>query len=196
MQRKFSYVFMMMLISLICTLLVSPSLASIRDSEFLELCKKGSLQEITEAIYSGANVNARSEELDNTPLIMAAGSNPNQEVITALIEAGADITKRNSHGETPLMYAAAYNLNQKAVAAVITALVNVGDDVDAKDNVGRTPLIYAVTFINLQAVTTLLKLGADARVRDSFGMKPLEIAEVKKEFRNTEAIRKLREASR
>ena len=141
-------------------------------------------------------MNARSEDNDNTPLMAAAAGNPNPAVIEALITAGADISRRNSFGETPLMHAAAYNLNQKAIKAVITALVDAGDDVNAKDNNGKTPLFWAASSANLEAVVTLLDLGADANERNTFGEKALEAAEIKKEFKGTDAIKKLREASK
>ncbi|MCL2146513.1 MAG: ankyrin repeat domain-containing protein [Synergistaceae bacterium] len=182
-------------ILLIHMLLTSSAIAWVRDSEFLEICKSGTLQEVNDAIIEGANVNARSEERDITPLIVAAGSNTNSQVITALIQAGADITKKSNRNETPLMYAAHYNLDQKAVAAMIKTLYQAGDDVNAKDLDGRTPLLFAVNSTNLQAVLSLLEYGADATVRDHFGMRPLDIAVTKKAFAGTEAMRKLREAT-
>ena len=196
MRNKGIHVFLILLsIFLINELLANEAIASIRDSDFVELCKIGSLEEINNAILSGANVNARSEERDITPLIAAAGSNTNSQVITALLMAGADITRKSSRDETPLMFAARYNLDPKAVEAMIKVLIAAGDDINAKDKDGRTPLIFAATYSNVQGVLILLNNGADAKVRDNFGMRPIDLAQTKKGFAGTEAMRKLRAAS-
>jgi len=195
MQKKGVLVCFVLSLIFVYALLTNSAIAFIRDSEFLELCISGSLQEINDAIIDGANVNARSEGRDNTPLIVAAGSNTDAQVITALINAGADITRKSATNETPLMYAARYNLDPKAVEAMIKTLIEAGDEINARDNGGKTALYFAVDSLNVQAVSVLLDHGADAKIRDNFGVRPLDLAEVKKVFSRTEALRKLREAS-
>lgn len=58
------------------------------NSNFLELCMKGSLQQINDAIRSGVSINARGNDGATALMFAAMGSNP--EVIAALINAGAD----------------------------------------------------------------------------------------------------------
>lgn len=53
----------------------------------------------------GADPNARSA-LDNTPLMVAAGSPMGSGAVEQLLEAGADITLRNKQGRTALRFAA------------------------------------------------------------------------------------------
>ena len=69
----------------------------------------------------------------------AAGLNPNPEVITVLLQAGAHINARAAGGMTPLMWAAARNKNPEVIAALLDA----GADTKAKDSQGRTAFDYA-----------------------------------------------------
>jgi ankyrin repeat protein len=171
-------------------------LAFSRDSKFFDLCKCGSLNEINDAILQGANVNARSEEQDDTPLIMAAGSNTNPQVITALINAGADIARKNSKEETPLMYAARNKLDKKVLEAMIKTLLEAGDDINAENKFGETALLFAAKYSNVHAVLVLLDSGANAKIRSKFGIRPLDLAEIDKAFAGTDALKKLKAASK
>jgi ankyrin repeat protein len=178
-------------ILLICLLFTHSALASIRDSEFLEECKSYTLKQINDAFLDGVNVNAVSEVNEDTALMMAAGYNPDAEVVRALINAGARVERRNLRNVTPLMFAARYNKDKKAVDKIINYLIAAGDDINAIDNVGNTPLLWAVDSANLQAVETLLNLGADANIRNKNSERPFEKAQIMKEFKGTETIRKL-----
>jgi ankyrin repeat protein len=77
--------------------------AAMSDYSFLELCKNGTLQRINNAIKNGANVNARNST-GETPLMLAAGNNSNPEVIAVLVNAGADVKKKNSQGSMVMDY--------------------------------------------------------------------------------------------
>ena len=173
----------------------SPSYASVSDSEFIELCRSGSLDEINEAISIGVNVDARSSNRGDTAVMVAAANNPNPKVIEAIIQAGAVVSRRNNYGETPLMHAARYNMNHKVIKEIITILINAGEDINERDGNGRTPIFSASEFGSPETVLVLLNLGADATIRDTFGQKPIDLAEIRKEFRSTEAIKRLRAAS-
>ena len=87
-----------------CVLFTSSALAALSDSDFIELCKKGSIQEIIEAIENGANVNAKNKD-EFTPLMMAAIFNPDPEVYLTLIKAGADKEVKNKLGYSANDYA-------------------------------------------------------------------------------------------
>ena len=50
---------------------------------------------------AGANIN-HTNMFGNTPLMMAAASNPNPGVVRLLIDLGADVFARNSDGRTAL----------------------------------------------------------------------------------------------
>ena len=97
-----------------------------------------------------------------TPSIMAAGRNPNPEVIATLLNAGAKIDDRAGNGRTSLMEAAMANENPE----VISILLKAGAKLDDKDPSGRTPLMWAAwQNHNPKVIMTLLKAGADGKLK-------------------------------
>jgi len=82
------------LIASIALSVVLTAWAHAQTEDFSELVKTGAPQEVQGAIDKGAEVNARTTEL-STPLINAAHYNPSAEVITLLLNAGADIKARS-----------------------------------------------------------------------------------------------------
>ena len=82
---------------------------SAQTTAFFELVRKGTPQEVRAAISKGADVNTRDND-GWTPLMAAADYNPNPEVITMLLQAGANGKEKDRSGKTALDYA---NDNQK-----------------------------------------------------------------------------------
>jgi ankyrin repeat protein len=139
--------------------------------KFFELCKTGSLQQINEAIEGGEKVNARI--MGRTPLMMAAESNSDPEVITALINAGADVNETNLSGRTPLLLAIDSNPNPE----VIITLINAGANVNAKNAAGKTALFLATENNSAQEViTALIKEGASLYIDDDSDIIEIGIA--------------------
>jgi ankyrin repeat protein len=80
------------------------ALAYAQTTDFFELAKTGTPQQVQAAINKGANVNAQ----DNrgwTALMFAAANNPDPEVISTLLEADADAKARSNEGKTAFDYA-------------------------------------------------------------------------------------------
>lgn len=102
-------------------------------------------------------------------------------VITALVEAGADVNGRYSWGLTPL-HAAAEN----ATPAAVQALVQAGADVNAPlrsfgrgldSRGGRTPLHLAASNPNPEVAAALIEAGADVTARSGiWAGTPLHLA--------------------
>ena len=79
--------------------------AWVQDTSFHELVKTATPpQEIKEEINNGANIEARGER-ERTPLMYTAWFNQNPEVITTLLDAGADGKVRDIDGKTAFDYA-------------------------------------------------------------------------------------------
>lgn len=90
-------------------------------------------------------------------------------VITALVEAGADVNARDVWGYTPLHSAA-----ENAMPAAVKALVQAGADVNAPlrsfgrgldSRRGRTPLHVAASNPNPEVAAALIEAGADVTAR-------------------------------
>lgn len=125
--------------------------------------------------------------------------------IAELIEKNsAHLEKKNSDGETPLLYCLKKkpNLAQKFIAipvdcnavdnngnsalhialeqkcdnAVITQLLNKNVDVNKKNKDGKTPLIFAAGLNNSEALNLLLKKGASIGTQDAQGKTALHYA--------------------
>ena len=102
-------------------------------------------------------------------------------VITALVEAGADVHARDMWGFTPLHSAA-----ENATPAAVQALVQAGADVNAPlrsfgrgldSRGGRTPLHFAASNPNPEVAAALLEAGADVGAREGIrGGTPLHFA--------------------
>ena len=84
---------------------IPPQVVNLFDEDFFQLCASGTAQEVETAINEGADVNAR-DEYGETPLMSAARSNRNPEVISILLQNGADASIRDNEGITAVDYAA------------------------------------------------------------------------------------------
>jgi FOG: Ankyrin repeat len=88
----------------------------------------------------GADVNVRTKD-GVAPLHMAARFNPNVEVISALLKAGANVKARTRvaiGGDTPLHNAAMKSTNPE----VILLLLKAGSDGLAENHGGKTPFFW------------------------------------------------------
>ena len=168
---------------------------------------------------AGADVNAK-DVFGGTPLIQAALNYPNLELITALIEAGADVNAEGS----PLFSAAQSTSNPEVVVALIEAGANVSDAalvgavlngnpeaieiimtlIKAGANVNarfwewenRTPLMLAARYNhNSEVITALLEAGADPTIRDENNEMAIDFARENSWLRNTSVLRILAEAT-
>ncbi|RYZ23852.1 MAG: hypothetical protein EOO16_03140 [Chitinophagaceae bacterium] len=109
-------------------------------------------------LKSGANPNAARLEDDSTPLHKARSAT----VAYALLEAGADLTIKNSLGETPLHTMVASGFDESVVARAI----QLGADINARNDAGCTPLFNVST---PEQAIALLNLGADPTISDKQG---------------------------
>jgi ankyrin repeat protein len=98
---------------------------------------------ILDAIKSGADVNAKNEE-GYTPLFLAVG-NGLMEVVTALIDNGADLNaKTTKSGNTALMIAC-----RNGHIDIANLLINKGADVTIANNYGQTAYSTLISKIGL-----------------------------------------------
>ena len=106
-----------------------------------------------------------------TLLHKAARLGDNPELITVILDAGADVNARNRIGQSPLHDAAL-----GGGPGVIAALVAAGAELNARDNRGATPLHQAVEAKKPANVAALLEAGADVHIRMPDGETSLHLA--------------------
>ena len=145
----------MFLAALMMLCLATSACGAMSDAEFLDLCEKGSVQEIQTALLKGANPNAKDEN-GWTPLMAVASFNQNPKAVSVLLKAGADVNAKDDNDSTALMYAAKNAESHEALFALMKA----GADVNAKDKDGMTVLDYAQQMKNDSAIKVLKAAGA------------------------------------
>jgi len=103
---------------------------------------------------------------DNTALVSAASHRPDEraKVVSALLEAGADVNGRGAEGVTPLHAAA-----QSGRLDIVELLLDRGADVAIEDDKTNTPVLTAAEAGHLKVVCLLVQRGADLDHRNRDG---------------------------
>ena len=118
--------------------------------------------EIFQLLFNyGADGNIKT---DRTPLIMAAW-NGNVDILTLLLQHGANINEQERGGRTALI-SAAYGSDYPDA---IKLLLQHGANINEQDNEGYTPLIAAAELSMVENLKVLLENGADINVKVNAG---------------------------
>jgi len=133
-------------------------------------------------LEAGADVHARDEFRQYTPLHQAARSGTPQ-VVRALLEAGADVDAWAKGfnvdwgwGWTPLHLAARSNPDPEVVSALVEAAADLQAPGEESYYHGNTPLHYAGDNENPAVAAALLRAGADVNALSRYGRTPLHEA--------------------
>jgi ankyrin repeat protein len=122
-------------------------------------------------IDAGADLKAKGDPVDSHPLYLAALADQ-PEMVTLLLQRGADLEARDAEGRTPLMVAVGFG--KGGVAALLVAA---GADIRAVDNLEKAPIHFAAGSGAADVVSLLLARGIDVNEQNRFsGMTPLHYA--------------------
>src|SRR5262249_20656033 len=126
-------------------------------------------------VDAGAEVRARTADLGNTPLILAARRAGNSRTVKLLLDRGADGTERDKAGISPIIAGAASG-DLETERLLLDAGAAAGDfpksdDPRATDLAAgfRTPLMWAAYRNDVRMVRLLLDRGADPNRSTYFG---------------------------
>ena len=129
---------------------------------------KGSFLGVHTLLKAGARPNVCTRD-GVTPLHLAADRVDSGEVVTRLLDGGANPNMREAvYGHTPLHLAA---LSDSAES--VNRLLQRGADPNARDGDKETPLHFAASASSPAVVSRLLAAGADPNARDLNGDMPL-----------------------
>ncbi len=113
----------------------------------------------------------------DTPLL-AALSAPREDMIAALLDAGALVElRRTKDGATALHLAAGRNTSDHAVA-----LLQAGADATCRNNEGQTPFHLAAADGRIAVLQAMIDHGVDIDARNASGHTPLHTAVIKKQI--------------
>jgi ankyrin repeat protein len=171
--------------------------AATQADEMVELCKKGSLQEVQILLGSGADSNAvgaihqasargfarivqlfldrnvdinLQDDSNQTALHCAAGYGY-KDIVEMLLGKDANVSLKDDEGETALHFAAG-----QGYQSIVEMLIGKGEDVLATDCEGRTALHFAARRGHNEVVRLLLDKMADPKTEDSKGRTALHFA--------------------
>jgi ankyrin repeat protein len=143
------------------------------DGWIFEAVSKGRLEEVSQWLSHGGDVNMR--RLDGGSLMHEAAAlsvGDPKPMIDLLVKHGGSLVLGTDGGKTPLHLAAINNRVDSAAA-----LIRHCADMNIKDlSHGNTPLFVAVRYGNTEMVEFLLKHGADPMVRNSDGARAVDFA--------------------
>ena len=127
----------------------------------------GSVDAVRQLVLHGADVNVAEPRRGQTALMWAAAEG-HSEVVSALVEMGANVKAASKKGFTPLIFSTTKN-----DVASIKALLRAGADPNVTLPSGNKPLMVAMAYRNTQAALALIDGGADVNARDRAGLTSL-----------------------
>lgn len=137
------------------------------ETPLVTAIKYKNLEAATLLIKNGSNVNAKVI-YDKTPLHYSVWS---KEMISILLEAGADIDAVTNNGYTPLIYFTGHGKLEP-----IELLLQHGAKIDESTNEGETAVHYACRVTHIDVVKLLIRYGADITLKTIYGKNCMDIA--------------------
>ena len=140
-------------------IVIAPASAHKEADALLNVIKANDAVEVSALLAAGADPNQKNR-FGNSALTLAIGTG-SLEIVTALVDAGADL-KATGKKDHPLHDAASADQ-----VDIVKLLLARGADVDARDAAGRTPLRAVSPFANrVEVIKVLLEAGADPSAQD------------------------------
>lgn len=143
-------------------------------------CENNYFKTIECLVSNGADVNSHHNKLLETPLHrLCARAKPQLDVITMLLEKGADPNATNLSGKTPVFYC---NFNYSV--ELLNLLVRYGADINIRDKYNNT--LLHDDYINCfdehfeDFLKALIDMGFDINSKNSQGLTPYDLCQNEK----------------
>jgi ankyrin repeat protein len=140
------------------------------NRNLLDAVVMGDFARVSSLLAQDADVDARDEEHQETPLILAAKFN-RPDIVRLLVESKASLEAKDDQNRTPIFFAT-------ISSNVFDVLLEAGANLQVTDAEGNTILLRRLGQApSLSDVESLLRLGLDANLRNNAGENALDIAE-------------------
>ncbi len=143
----------------------------------VDMSRCGDTVELEKMVSAGLPVNLCDSK--GNSLLMLATYNGQAETASMLLNHGAEVERRNDHGQTPLGGVAF-----KGNMAMVNLLLDAGADINADNGGGKTPLMFAAMFGHRQVVEYLLEQGANPDSQTVLGISAQNLAKFTGAFRS------------
>ena len=120
-------------------------------------------------VFQPENINMRDREQD-TALLKASQNCNAIQVVSFLLENGANVDDRDLIDQTPLIVA-----SQHGCKAIVELLLKAGSNIKHKNQQGETALLSAAQEGHIEVVKVLMAAGADANEPNADGETPLQL---------------------
>ena len=131
--------------------------------EFEEIVERGNEEEIKE-VFKKCDINAYETGLHK---MNALGFNLTENMMSWLIENGADIEYEDYFGYTPLA------IHAGRIDGHPEYLIKLGANIEARDHTEGTPLFHAIRYYYMNNVKILVETGANINAKNRSGDTPL-----------------------
>ena len=125
-------------------------------------------------IENGVDINSFSADNCNCTPLMKAVENGDKDVVTFLIDHGANVTIKDKCGYTALHRACI--IYHDCSPEVLSCLIENGADVNLSTDKNRTPLMTACEYGHVNTVTILIEHGANVNLQDRDGLTAVHYA--------------------
>ncbi len=143
----------------------------------VDMARSGDTAELEKMLIAGLPINLCDSK--GNSLLMLASYNGQEETASMLLKHGADVDRRNDHGQTPLGGVAF-----KGNMPLVSLLLHAGADINADNGGGKTPLMFAAMFGHREVVKYLLEQGADQNSQTLLGISAQSLAKFTGTFRS------------
>jgi ankyrin repeat protein len=140
-------------------------------SEFVKAAYEENFDEVAHLFSINNNVIHEKDSEGDTAILKASRICNNADVITFLIESGANVNDKDQIGQTPLIVA-----TQHGCKKLVEILIGAGADIHERNDFGQSAIITAAQENLLEIAKFLIESGANVNIPDAEGETPYTYA--------------------
>jgi ankyrin repeat protein len=140
-------------------------------SEFVKAAYDGNIDEVMYLFSINNKVIHEKDREGDTAILKASRNCNSHNVITFLIDSGANVNDKDQIGQTPLIAA-----TQHGCKKLVELLIGAGADIHEKNEFGQSAIITAAQENQLEIAKFLIESGANVNIPDAEGQTPYTYA--------------------